>query len=367
MNKITSGSNITNTFFMQKAASIGRAKAQKPKTEVQPQENNVEEDEVSLLSCLKPSLTEQTDSSPKDKKTVQQETSKPEEFLTSDDTFTDNKSLFIMSPLSENEEKAVTGILDKLSTVYPGLTQRVNTLHSQACSCGYTKEGAEEIESCISQQKPWSTREFDAGRLKDHIETKKANHPELTGADVDKHYDMASTLKAKNKMMSELEWMFPQDKYPGVSFAGRVKSKESLKNKIETKQSQGKDYSLADATDLVGVRVVADKLEQVEGITKAIEEKYGDNILEKSNYYETPNGAYKAIHYIVDKDGVTSEIQVSTKNMRVAFDAFHDTVYKESPDQPLTPSMKEYFTQLVSEAIYMDGREFLSQDNAPKP
>jgi ppGpp synthetase/RelA/SpoT-type nucleotidyltranferase len=144
-----------------------------------------------------------------------------------------------------------------------------------------------------------------------------------------------------------------------------VKSKDSLEGKLKTKQAQGKNYTIADATDLVGSRVIASNLGDIKGITEAIEKKYGDKILEKINYYENPNGGYRAIHYIMDRDGVPVELQVCTKDMRVAFDAYHDTVYKQNPNEPMSAPVKNFYETLIDKAMYMDSAGYVgSRENS---
>ncbi|MCE1248954.1 MAG: RelA/SpoT domain-containing protein [Firmicutes bacterium] len=242
---------------------------------------------------------------------------------------------------------------------YPGITERVENLDSRASNAGYSKEMSSMFGGIVQDDKPWSTREFDNGKVKEYIAEKKVNHPELNTTDVDANYDMKKTLHAKGQMVSDLHEMFPQDKFPGVSIAARVKSKDSLAGKLKTKQAQGKNYTIADATDLVGSRVIAANLGDVKGITEAIEQRYGDKILEKINYYEKPNGGYRAIHYIMDRDGVPVELQVCTKDMRVAFDAYHDTVYKQNPNEPMSEPVKNFYETLVDKAMYMDSAGYV--------
>lgn len=248
-------------------------------------------------------------------------------------------------------------ILGKLEKTYPGISLRVADLERKAKAEGYHPSKTPGLESEIVQDKPWSTKKWDPAGIERYKEARKAKHPELNTTDV-KNYDMEAALEVKDEVISDLYQMFPRDKYPGFSIAARAKSRESLAGKLLTKAREGRDYKIGDATDLVGARVITPNVSDLKEVTQSIEKKYGDSIIEKTNYYENPKGPYRAIHYIVDINGQPTEIQVSTQNMRIAFDAYHDTCYKYDPKNPLSDSMKARFEGIIDKAIYLDGLEY---------
>ncbi len=269
--------------------------------------------------------------------------------------------------LSEDAYKVNFEFLDALnrvSKVYPDITERICKLESEALEKGYDPSQTPVLEKKVLAEKPWSSREWPTDKLDKYVAARKAADPRLNSTDV-KYYDFERALEVKDKVLGELSSLFPKDKHPGITVVARAKTPESLAGKIKSKRAKGLDYTLGDATDLVGARIIADKMEDLKVITEAIEKKYGGVIQEKTNYYEHPKGPYRAIHYIVDIDGQPTEIQVSTKRMRVSFDAYHDTVYKEDPNHPLSEPTKKRFGRLVDQALYLDCREFLEAREGP--
>lgn len=104
----------------------------------------------------------------------------------------------------------------------------------------------------------------------------------------------------------------------GAKVQGRVKKPYSIINKLRRKR-------LGTLTDIAGTRIVVPDRAGLDRATEAIEQDF--EVIEKLDYYETPQAGYRAVHYIIRVDGKPVEVQVKTRRMSAISGASH-TPYK---------------------------------------
>jgi len=123
----------------------------------------------------------------------------------------------------------------------------------------------------------------------------------------------------------------------GAKVQGRVKTPFSIVNKLRRKR-------LDTLTDIAGTRIVVPDEAGLRKATSAIEEDFP--VLEKVDYYKTPQQGYRAMHYIVSVDGRPVEVQVKTRRMAEISKASH-TPYKRGV---LDVESMDRLTELAAEA-----------------
>lgn len=108
-----------------------------------------------------------------------------------------------------------------------------------------------------------------------------------------------------------------------VEIISRVKEKQSAINKMKVRNL----VSANQISDFIGYMIITDTVEDVYKMKNRIENGLGDCIEE--DYIKNPKNGYKSVHlnYLVEKN-IPLEIQIKTKQMKVAQDIVHDRIYK---------------------------------------
>ena len=127
----------------------------------------------------------------------------------------------------------------------------------------------------------------------------------------------------------------------GLLVAGlesRVKAEESLAGKLELKG--GKYKSLADITDIVGVRVITFYIDDVDKVASAIERLFEvdwDNSVDKRKSADIDSFGYLSLHLICQMPDAPYrfEIQMRTVLQHAWANMNHDTGYKSGVEIPL--------------------------------
>ena len=124
----------------------------------------------------------------------------------------------------------------------------------------------------------------------------------------------------------------------------RVKAEESLAGKLELKG--GKYKSLADITDIIGLRVITFYTDDVDKVASAVERLFTvdwDNSVDKRKIHEIDSFGYLSLHYICSKEGFPYrfEIQMRTVLQHAWANMNHDTGYKSGVEVP-----REYLRNL---------------------
>ena len=117
----------------------------------------------------------------------------------------------------------------------------------------------------------------------------------------------------------------------------RVKTENSLAGKLELKG--GKYKSLADITDIIGLRVITFYTDDVDKVASAVERLFvvdWDNSVDKRKIHEIDSFGYLSLHYICSKEGFPYrfEIQMRTVLQHAWANMNHDTGYKSGVEVP---------------------------------
>ena len=122
-----------------------------------------------------------------------------------------------------------------------------------------------------------------------------------------------------------------------AAIESRVKAYDSLAGKLELK---GQKYnSLADITDILGVRVITFYIDDVDKVASAVERLFEidwDNTVDKRKIHEIDSFGYLSLHYICSVPGFPYrfEIQMRTLLQHAWANMDHDTGYKSGVEIP---------------------------------
>ena len=122
-----------------------------------------------------------------------------------------------------------------------------------------------------------------------------------------------------------------------ASIESRVKTESSLAGKLELKGSKYK--SLADITDILGLRVITFYLDDVDKVASVLERLFQvdwENSIDKRKLHELDSFGYLSLHYICSTEGFPYrfEIQMRTLLQHAWANMNHDTGYKSGVEIP---------------------------------
>ncbi len=129
-----------------------------------------------------------------------------------------------------------------------------------------------------------------------------------------------------------------------ASVESRVKTEKSLAGKLELKGSKYK--SLADITDILGLRVITFYFDDVDIVASAVERIFEvdwENSVDKRRLHEVDSFGYQSLHYVcrVPDMPYRFEIQMRTLLQHAWSNMNHDTGYKSGVEIP-----REYIRNL---------------------
>lgn len=126
-----------------------------------------------------------------------------------------------------------------------------------------------------------------------------------------------------------------------VEIISRVKEKQSALDKMKIRNF----VSATQISDFIGYMIITDTVEDVYKIKNRIENNLG--ICIEEDYIKNPKNGYKSVHlnYLVEKN-IPLEIQLKTKQMKVAQDIVHDKIYKNF-------SLSEELRNVLSKLVFL--------------
>lgn len=145
-----------------------------------------------------------------------------------------------------------------------------------------------------------------------------------------------------------------------VQVSSRTKSPSSFREKIERKFKEGKSYDnpLNDTTDIVGIRIIAYYLSDIDKISYIIKREFNidrKNSLDKSALLGIDQFGYKSVHYIVslseprleltewmEFSNYKAEIQIRTILQHAWAEIDHEIRYKKEENVPLEIKRRVY-------------------------
>ncbi|MCR5352043.1 MAG: hypothetical protein K6E35_06090 [Bacteroidales bacterium] len=150
--------------------------------------------------------------------------------------------------------------------------------------------------------------------------------------------------KMSSDVYARLQATFRDAGLQVAAIESRVKSEASLAGKLELKGS--KYASLADITDILGLRVITFYIDDVDKVASAVERMFDvdwENSVDKRKIHEIDSFGYMSLHYICSQPDFPYrfEIQMRTVLQHAWANMNHDTGYKSGVEVP-----KEYLRNL---------------------
>ena len=151
-------------------------------------------------------------------------------------------------------------------------------------------------------------------------------------------------LKAESQIKQRLRDCLAEAGILVASVVSRVKTENSLAGKLELKGSKYK--SLADITDILGLRVITFYFDDVDIVASAVERLFEvdwENSVDKRRLHALDSFGYQSLHYIcrVPDMPYRFEIQMRTLLQHAWSNMNHDTGYKSGVEIP-----REYIRNL---------------------
>lgn len=163
-------------------------------------------------------------------------------------------------------------------------------------------------------------------------------------------------LEAENHIVKRLRDSLAEAGIVVAAVESRVKTEKSLAGKLELKGSKYK--SLADITDIVGLRVITFYLDDVDIVASAVERLFDvdwENSVDKRRLHALDSFGYQSLHYICRMPDIPEgrlapssaaesyrfEIQMRTLLQHAWSNMNHDTGYKSGVEIP-----REYIRNL---------------------
>ena len=143
--------------------------------------------------------------------------------------------------------------------------------------------------------------------------------------------------EAESKVISLLKHTFKDGGLHVASVESRIKTERSLAGKLERKGQKYK--SLADITDVLGIRVITYYIDDVDKIATAIERMFEvdwENSIDKRKIHTIDSFGYVSLHYVCSMEGFPYrfEVQMRTVLQHAWANLDHDTGYKSGVEIP---------------------------------
>jgi len=143
--------------------------------------------------------------------------------------------------------------------------------------------------------------------------------------------------EAEKNIKDKLKKVFDKAGIVVAALESRVKTESSLVGKLELKGA--KYATLADITDIVGLRVITFYMDDVDKVASVVDRLFDvdwENSVDKRRLHEIDSFGYMSLHYICRMDGFPYrfEIQMRTVLQHAWANMNHDTGYKSGVEIP---------------------------------
>ena len=149
--------------------------------------------------------------------------------------------------------------------------------------------------------------------------------------------NLALFQEAREKLTARLSEILQEAGIIVASVESRVKTESSLAGKLALKGAKYK--TLADITDIVGMRIITFYLDDVDKVASALERHFEvdwDNSVDKRKLHEVDSFGYLSLHYVcrVPYMDYRVEVQMRTLLQHAWANMNHDTGYKSGVEIP---------------------------------
>ena len=191
----------------------------------------------------------------------------------------------------------------------------------------------------------------------DKNKTKRIDEPSITSG-------IKSLISLKNtldgKMYSFIDEL--KDIAPNKSkIYARTKTPYSVLDKLIKKR-------LSTITDLIGTTVVTNDKNELDAVKKYVQSGEMGKVIEFEDMYKSPKKGYRAYHFLIDRDGMSIELQLKTKRQKALNELTHEPYKLGNINVPLQLKMTEVANRADEgdkDAI-KDYNEFMKQPNIEK-
>jgi len=122
----------------------------------------------------------------------------------------------------------------------------------------------------------------------------------------------------------------------------RTKTPYSIIKKLVEKRMLDPKKGL---TDMIGTTIAVKNQKELEQVRDDIDGGLLGKVLDRDDFYKTPNAGYRAYHYIVEYKGVPVEVQLKTKNMKKLHEVSHEAYKNGNLDAKSLDSLSKTFME----------------------
>jgi len=150
----------------------------------------------------------------------------------------------------------------------------------------------------------------------------KTKAGKVEGVELRKTFDKLLGVKAElDEIMYDAVETLDEKAPKGADIYARTKTPYSILKKLVEKRMLDPKRGL---TDMIGTTIAVDNQKELEKVRDDIDGGLLGKVLDRDDFYKTPNAGYMAYHYIVEYKGVPVEVQLKTKNMKKLHEVSHE-------------------------------------------
>jgi len=188
----------------------------------------------------------------------------------------------------------------------------------------------------------------------DKNKAKRIDEPSITSG-IKSLISLKNTLDSKMySFINELKDIAPNKS----KIYARTKTPYSVLDKLIKKR-------LSTITDLIGTTVVTNDKNELDTVKKYVQSGEMGKVTEFEDMYKSPKKGYRAYHFLIDRDGMSIELQLKTKRQKALNELTHEPYKLGNINVPLQLKMTEVANRADEgdkDAI-KDYNEFMKQPN----